>query len=329
MTPTFRALQAAETATGFTLSIVQRKIDELPPGDVLVRVHYSSLNYKDALSASGNKGVTRQYPHTPGIDVAGVVEASSAAEWKPGDEVIVTGFDLGMNTSGGFSDYIRVPAGWVIRLPDGLSLRESMCYGTAGFTAGQCVQAILQHGIQPGDGPVVVTGATGGVGSLSVAMLHKLGYQVSAVSSKESARSFLTSLGAAEIIARSEMEETSGKALLKQRFAAAVDTVGGSVLTTVLRSLRYGGIATACGNVSGNSLSMTVFPFILRGVYLAGIASADLPREKRIPIWQSLAGEWKPAQLEALVQEVSLEQLPGSIDRILQGGMQGRALVKL
>ncbi len=325
----FKALQAAEVNGGFSLAVVERDLDSLPAGEVLVKVRYSSLNYKDALSASGNKGITRQYPHTPGIDAAGVVEESTSADWQPGDEVIVTGFDLGMNTSGGFAEYIRVPAAWVVALPAGLPFKESMQYGTAGITAGQCVDIIIRHGITPADGPVVVTGATGGVGSLAVAILGNLGYRVSAVSSKASSHDFLTSLGATEIIPRADMEETSGKALLKQRFAAAVDTAGGNVLTTVLRSLAYGGIAAACGNVNSNLLSMTIFPFILRGVHLAGVASADFPREKRLPIWKALAGDWKPAQLALLTEEISLTELPGKIDDILKGKMQGRALVRI
>lgn len=329
MSKTFKALQSEETDGKFKISVVTRSTDELPEGDVLIKVHYSSLNYKDAMSATGNKSITRVYPHTPGIDVAGTVEESSVADWKHGDEVIVTGFDLGMNTSGGFGRYVRVPAQWVVKLPEGLSLRESMIYGTAGFTAALSVQAILKHGIKPGDGLIAVSGATGGVGSVAVSILSHLGYRVAAITSKESSHEFLKSIGASEIIARNEMEDSSGRPMLRSRFAAAVDTVGGTVLTTILKSLSYGGIVSACGLVNGTDLALTIFPFIIKGVQLAGIDSVNLQIEKRPPVWEALATEWRPAALDELVTEVSLEELPERIDQILQGQMTGRVLIDL
>ncbi len=326
----YQCLQVSEAEPKqFKLAITTKRIDELPAGDVLIRVLYSSLNYKDALSASGNRGVTRQYPHTPGIDAAGVVEASTDNRWKIGDQVIVTGFDLGMNTSGGFSQYIRVPGSWVVKCPDGMTLRESMIYGTAGFTAGLSVAALLKSGVSPDQGPIVVTGATGGVGSMAVAILAHLGYTVSAVSSKESSTDFLTSLGATERIARADMEDHTGKVLLKQRFAGAVDTVGGLVLATVLKSLQYGGVATCCGMVNGGELPTTVFPFILRGVQLLGIDSVEFPIDQRAALWQLLATDWQPAELESLVQEIGLPEVSDAIQTILQGKMQGRVVVKI
>jgi alcohol dehydrogenase len=329
MANTFKALQAAEIDGSFDMAVVTRSTDELPAGDVLIKVHYSSLNYKDAMSASGNKSISKFYPHTPGIDVAGIVEESSAEGWNPGDEVIVTGFDLGMNTSGGFGGYVRVPAEWIVRLPGGLSLRESMIYGTAGFTAALSVHAILKHGIKPEHGLIAVSGATGGVGSVAVSILNRLGYEVAAISSKESSHEFLRSIGASEIISRAEMEDTSGKPMLKSRFAAAVDTVGGTVLTTILKSLSYGGIVTACGLVNGTDLPLTIFPFIIKGIHLAGIDSVNLPIEQRSPVWEFLAGDWKPRDLEQLVIEVGLEELPERIEQILKGQMTGRVLVNL
>ncbi|MDQ4141293.1 MAG: YhdH/YhfP family quinone oxidoreductase [Bacteroidota bacterium] len=309
--------------------MVTKNLDDLPLGDVLIRVQYSSLNYKDALSATGNRGVTRQYPHTPGVDAAGTVEASNTDAWQVGDEVIVTGFDLGMNTSGGFAQYIRVPKHWLMKLPEGLSLKQSMAYGSAGFTVGLSVAALIRNGVTPDKGKIVVTGATGGVGSIAVAILAKLGYSVSAVSSKTSAIDFLKELGATEIILRSEMEDQSNKALLKPRFAGAIDTVGGRVLATVIKSLQYSGVAACCGMVNGADLPVTVFPFILRGVQLVGIDSVECPLDQRLPIWNLLASEWLPETLEKSTHEITLEQLPQEINTILQGKMTGRAIVRI
>jgi len=326
----FQCLLVSARETGdYAVTVTTKSPNDLPAGDVLIRVRYSSLNYKDALSVAGNKGVTRHYPHTPGIDAAGVVEASNSDDWQPGDEVLVTGFDLGMNTSGGFAQYIRVPASWIVKRPASLTLRESMIYGTAGFTAALSVAALLKNGVALDHGPVLVTGATGGVGSVAVGILHRLGYRVTAASGKAAAHDFLTQLGATDLISRSEMDDPSGKALLKPRFAGAVDTVGGNVLATVIKSTQYGGTVTCCGNVNSVDLPLTVFPFILRGVQLAGIDSVLFPIEQRAAIWQHLADDWKPAALESLAHEISLADLPDAIQTILNGQMQGRALVRL
>ncbi|WP_338877077.1 YhdH/YhfP family quinone oxidoreductase [Spirosoma sp. SC4-14] len=329
METTFQCLLVSESANGYASAIVTKTINDLPEGDILIRVRYSSLNYKDALSASGNRGVTRTYPHTPGIDAAGVIESTNHPDWKVGDEVLVTGFDLGMNTSGGFAQYIRVPARWVVRLPKGLSLRESMIYGTAGFTAGLSVAALLKNGVTADTGSIGVTGATGGVGSIAIAILHRLGYTVTAVSGKAASHHFLTSIGASDIINRAELDDTSGKILLKTRFAGAIDTVGGNVLATLLKCVHYGGTVTACGMVNGGELNTTVFPFILRGIQLAGIDSVEFPSEKRAAIWQNLATDWKPDTLDTLVHEIGLSDLPDAIQTILNGRMQGRALVRI
>ncbi|MFC3158365.1 putative quinone oxidoreductase, YhdH/YhfP family [Chryseobacterium arachidis] len=330
MAKTYPALETAEQEDGtYSSTIVEKQIEDIPDGKVLIRVEYSSLNYKDALSAKGNKGVTRNYPHTPGIDAAGTVEVSSSSLWKSGDQVLVTGFDLGMNTNGGFGQYIVVPESWIIKLPEGLTAKEAMIYGTAGFTAGLSVQALLRNGITPEKGTVAVSGSTGGVGSVAVAILAKLGFQVTAISSKEEAIPFLKSLGAAEIISRQDFEDKSGKALLKPHFSAAIDTVGGNILATLIKSLHYEGVATTCGMVGGGELNTTVFPFILKGIQLIGIDSVEIPLEKRIPVWKNLGTDWKPQQLNDLAKIISLEELPEYIDRIHSGKMQGRAVVKL
>jgi putative YhdH/YhfP family quinone oxidoreductase len=326
----YSALVVTEEASKFYSSTVQtRNTAELPPGDLLIRVHYSSLNYKDALSASGNKGVTRRYPHVPGIDAAGIVEQSCSNDFKPGNPVIVSGFDLGMNISGGFGQYIRVPAGWALRCPQNLSLRETMMYGTAGFTAAQSVQKLIDHPVQPEKGKILVSGATGGVGSIAVAILAKLGYTVTAVSGKAEAGKYLQAIGATEIISRKMATDLSGKLLLKEKWAGVIDTVGGEILTTAIKSIVYGGAVTCCGNVASPDLPLSVYPFILRGVSLLGIDSAKCPIDIRRKIWQKLAGKWKLENLGSLVTECTLHELPGLIERMLQGRQTGRVIVNL
>ncbi|MCB0558268.1 MAG: YhdH/YhfP family quinone oxidoreductase [Lewinellaceae bacterium] len=330
MKENFKALWVTEQADqSFSQIVTQREISSLPPGEVLIRVHYSSLNYKDALSASGNKGVTRNFPHTPGIDAAGVVAESQSAGFKAGDKVLATGYDLGMNTSGGFAEYIRIPAAWAVPLPEGLSLRESMIYGTAGFTAALSVYQLEKHDILPGSGPIAVTGATGGVGSVAVGILGKAGYEVVAVTGKTEAEGFLRKLGASEVIGREEVDDQSGKAFLKPRFIGAVDTVGGNILATLLKSLHYGGVATCCGLVQSPKLETTVFPFIIKGVSLIGIDSVQCSHSVREVVWGKLANEWKLDQLEELAEECSLEELPGKISLILEGKLKGRTVVRL
>ncbi len=326
----FKALVVEETGDKqFTRRIKERAVNDLPDGDVLIRVHYSSLNYKDALSASGNRGVTRKYPHTPGIDAAGIVEESRSDSIRIGEEVIVTSYDLGMNTSGGFGQYIRVPTQWIVRLPPNLSLRQSMIFGTAGFTAGMSVSRLRENGIMPDNGEILVTGATGGVGSMSVAILAKLGYSVAAVSGKRDEKAFLTELGAKEIISREEASDTSGRPLLKPRWAGVIDTVGGQILETAVKAAKSDAVITCCGLVASPNLSLTVFPFILRGISLVGIDSQNYPAHPRQVIWQKLASEWRPADLEKMAKEISLEALNENIDLILQGGQKGRVIVRL
>jgi len=326
----FKAMVISENEEGtFLQTIRDRPISSLPNGDVLVKVAWSSLNYKDALSAIGNRGVTRTYPHTPGIDASGTVAESTDPDFKPGDEVIVTSYDLGMNTSGGFGQYIRVPADWVVPLPNGLSLKESMVLGTAGFTAGQSVLKLVEGDVKPEDGPVLVTGATGGVGSIAVGILAHIGYSVAAATGKTADTAFLKSLGAAEIIDRKELDDASGRPLLKGRWAGVVDTVGGNYLATALKAASEWAVVASCGNVASHKFDTTVFPFILRGVTLCGISSQSCPMSTRRKIWELLAGPWKQPNLLDIVTEVTLEELSPKISAILEGGLKGRTLVNM
>jgi len=326
----FKALVVEESDNGsFVRSIKKRSVSELPDGEVLIRVFYSSLNYKDALSATGNKGVTRYYPHTPGIDAAGIVKVSTDERFEEGDEVLVTGYNLGMNTSGGFGQYVRVPAAWVVPIPKGMTVSENMMYGTAGFTAALSVYRIMENGTTPDKGQVVVTGATGGVGSLSIAILSKLGYDVVAVTGKVKEHEFLTSLGASKIISREEVDDTSGKLMLSGKWAGGVDTVGGNMLSTIIKETKLWGSVAVCGNVASYELNTNVYPFILRGVTLLGIDSGNCPMPLRRQIWSKLAGEWKVDIIKEIVRECSLDNLNDEIDRILEGKQKGRVLVSL
>lgn len=309
--------------------VTDRPLSELPAGDVLIRVQWSSLNYKDGLSASGHPGVTRKFPHVPGIDAAGTVVESSVAGFDAGQEVLVTGFDQGQNTWGGLGDHVRVPAGWVVPLPKGLSLRDSMIYGTAGFTAALAIEALQECGVQPNSGEVVVTGATGGVGSTAVAMLAHLGYRVAAVSGKPEATDWLKQLGAAEVLPREAVNDSSPKPLLAGRWAGAVDTVGGVTLATLLKQVARYGVVTVTGLVGGADLPTSVYPFILRAAKLVGIDSAEYPIARRGHIWSQMAGPWRPPGLASIsAGEVTLDQLEPKIADILAGKVRGRVLVR-
>ena len=330
MSRTFQALVVRTSdKKNFTRSIEERSIDDLPKGEVLIRVHYSSLNYKDGLSCAGNRGVTRHYPHTPGIDAAGVVESSDSSDFNAGDPGVIISYDLGANTAGGFGQFIRVPADWVMPLPEGLSFRESMIYGTAGYTAGLSVNLLQHQGVIPERGPVVVTGATGGVGSVSVALLAGLGYRISASTGKPDAEDFLKTLGASEVIGRDAVNDKYGKPLLKETWAGAIDTIGGTTLATLLKACKENGTVAATGMVASTNLPTTVFPFILRGVSLLGINAQGTNMSIRKEIWSKLAEEWKPDKLESLAFDCRLEKLNPEIDRILVGGQRGRVIVNL
>lgn len=325
----YKALVVEETGPGvFERKIRDRVIGYLPPGEVLIRVKYSSLNYKDALSASGNKAVTKSYPHTPGIDAAGVIEESATDGFAVGDQVIVIGYDLGMNTSGGFGQYIRVPASWVVRLPEKLELKESMVYGTAGFTAGMSVEKMVES-VQPDDGEILVTGATGGVGSIAVAVLAELGYKVVAMSGKSEAKDFLQKLGAKEVISRDSLRQDSDRPLAKARWAGVVDTVGGELLAAAIKSTMPLGMVTCCGNVASPDLPLNVYPFILRGVTLVGIGAQNCKMAVRQRIWKKLATDWRISAFDEIYKEVSLEELSSEIDKMLNASHMGRILVNL
>lgn len=325
----FDALWITERNGSYEKKIKQSSISELPAGDLLIRVKYSSVNYKDALSASGNKGVTKKFPHVPGIDAAGVVVQSNNDAFAEGDEVIVTGFDLGMNTWGGFGEYIRVPAAWVTPLPKGLSLQEAMAYGTAGLTAGLSVLEVVDSEISPEAGPVIVSGATGGVGSIAVLLLNQLGYKVVVISGKKDDDFLLGTLGASEVVSREAfIEKHDAKPIAKPVFAAGIDTVSGLILSGMLKATQYGGVVTCCGMVASPELQTSIFPFILRGVKLAGIDSVQAPMPLRQKVWQLLAADWKPENLQQIVTEINLQALPGVLETILHGNAKGRYVLK-
>jgi len=324
----FKALQVSEIEKGkFITNIAERDITELPDNDVLIKVSYSSLNYKDALSASGNRGVTKKYPHTPGIDAAGYVVKSKDNNFNDGDKVLVTGYDLGMNTSGGFGEYISVPSKWVVPLPANMTLRESMMYGTAGFTAALSLIKLQEHDIFPDNGEIVITGASGGVGTLAVAILSKSGYQVVAVTGKTEAHSLLLKIGATRIVDQKEVDDSSGKPLLGAKWAGAIDTVGGNMLATVLKSIKQNGFVASCGNAASFELNTTVFPFILRGITLSGIDSAECPHDLRLKAWSKLANQWKINYLDDIAVECSIYDLEKHIINMLNGKSKGRILV--
>jgi acrylyl-CoA reductase (NADPH) len=309
--------------------IEQRPLRELAAGDVLMRVKFSSLNFKDALAATGHPGVARKFPHVPGIDAAGVVAESTSPLFKVGDEVFSTGHELGVERYGGWAEYVRLPAEWVVKRPAGLSLEESMTLGTAGFTAAQCVDALQRHRITPDRGEVIVTGATGGVGSLAVMLLAKLGYKVVAVSGKKDRAGWLTDRGASKVIGREEIADDARKPMLGSKYAGAVDTVGGATLTAVIKSLQQRGCVAACGLVGGAELPLTVYPFILRGVTLAGVDSAWCPDDSRAEIWRHLSTDWKPDRLSDIGSSIDLDSAADAVQRILKGEIVGRVVVRV
>lgn len=324
----FKAFLVQEEDNKYTAKVTTLTTDQLPEGDVLVKVNYSSLNYKDALSYSGNKGVTRQFPHVPGIDAVGVVETSASEKFKKGEQVLITGFDLGMNTWGGYGEYIRVPEKWVLPLPNGMSAYEAMCYGTAGLTAGLSIMKVVEAGVKPEDGPVVVSGATGGVGSLSVAILAHLGYEVVAISGKDAHNLLVDQLGAKEVVSRTDFEEQyNSRPMAKTVFAAGIDTVAGGILSGMIKSVKYNGIVTCCGMVGGINLETSIFPFILRGATLAGVDSVECSVEQRQKVWNHLATDWKPKTLQQLVEQISIDQLEEKLNVLLQGEAKGRYLL--
>ena len=324
----YKAFRVEEKDGNYISSIKEIPFTPLEKGELLIKVHYSSLNYKDALSSIGNKGVTRNYPHTPGVDAAGTIVSSESNKFKVSDQVIVTSYDLGMNTDGGFAQYVKVPEDWVVKLPENLTLKEAMTIGTAGLTAGMSVLRLSEI-VKPEDGPIIVSGATGGVGSLSITILKKLGYKTVAITGKESEIEFLKKLGADEIMMRKDFEAMDKKPLLKSSFAGGIDTVGGVILENIIKSTHPMGVVTCCGNVASPKLDLTVFPFILRGVTLIGIDSQNYPMTYREKVWNKLSKEWKNDQLTEAADEISLNELNEKIALILKGKLKGRTLVTL
>lgn len=324
----FRAFVVEEKDGNFIGEVKTKLLSDLPEGDLLIKVQYSSLNYKDALSAIGNKGVTRKYPHTPGIDAVGTVVTSKTSKFKVHDKVIVTSYDLGMNTDGGFSQFIRIPESWAVKLPENLTMKESMIFGTAGLTAGISVLRLTET-IKPEDGEIVVSGATGGVGALSISILKKLGYRISAITGKETERDFLINLGIDNIILRKDFESIDHKPLLKPLFAGGIDTVGGVILENMIKSTHPMGVVTCCGNVASPKLDLTVFPFILRGISLIGIDSQNYPMVYREHVWNKLSRDWKPDTLADTCSEISLYELTEKIDLMLNGKLKGRTIVNM
>ena len=322
----YSAYYVEENDGEFSSSISELELQKPEDGFVQIEVSHSSLNYKDALSASGNKGVTRNYPFVPGIDAAGTIADANSSQFTDGDEVIVTGYDMGMNTPGGFGEYINVPAEWVVKKPANLSSLEAMSIGTAGITAAASVLKIYDSS-KASELPVLVSGATGGVGSVGVMLMSKLGKEVTALTGKSSSTDFLKSIGAENIIMRDEYLEAPAKALERPLFASAIDTVGGNVLSKMLPQISPHGVVACCGNVAGIEVSTTVFPFILRGITLAGIDSAESPIEFKTSIWNKFADEWK-LDLSSMIKVVSKESLQQEIDLILEGGQQGRVVLQ-
>ena len=325
----FRALRIFEENAQAEARIVALELDDLDPGEVVIRISHSSVNYKDALAVTGAGKVIRRFPCVGGVDAAGVVESSQDARFKPGDEVIVTGYGMGVSHDGGFAEYARVPAQWVVPLPPGLSLFEAMMLGTAGFTAALALYRLEQNELSPDKGSVVVTGATGGVGSLAIQMLAQRGYRVVAVTGKEAEHTYLKSLGAAEILPRSEIDLESKRPLETTRWAGALDAVGGSMLAWLARTMRQEGAIASYGNAGGAELHTTVFPFILRGVKLLGVDSAETVMPLRREIWRRLATDLKPAHLQETAHTISLKELPSVCAAMIQGKAHGRTVVAL
>ena len=325
----FLAYRVEETEEGVSADWQWVEESVLPEHDVLIEVIYSSINYKDALSASGNKGVTRNYPHTPGIDVAGRVIEDKAGNFHPGDEVVLFGYDLGMNTCGGYGQKVRVPTEWVLKKPEGLSLAQSMAWGTAGFTAALSVEKLLRSGAQPDKGSIAVTGATGGVGSVAVALLAKLGFDVVAVTGKPEVAEWLKEIGANDVIARDDIMAFAAKPMAKPLYQGAIDTCGGDIISALLPVIHHSGAVTTCGMVAGAGFKASVFPFILRNVDLLGIDSVEIPLEHKQSVLNKVADEWALDVLEQLTTDIGRAELPSILEQVLNGKGQGRYRLSL
>ncbi len=297
--------------------------------EIVIKVSYSSLNYKDALSSIGNPGVTKKFPHITGIDVAGTVSESTSNIFKVGERVLVTGYDLGMNCDGGHAQYVKVPASWVARIPDAISEKDIMTLGTAGLTAALSVNELRENGIKSETGEILVTGATGGVGSIAVSILRKMGYTVTAITGKKERIDFLKRIGANEVIHRDEFDIETNRPLMSEKYAGVIDTVGGSILATALKQVKYDGVVTCCGLTSSHELNTNVFPFILRGIRLIGIDSVECKLEKKQAAWEKLASKWRIDSLSNITTEITLDEIKATYEKILSGKIVGRYVVKI
>lgn len=313
----------------FISDIKQVSIPKCAENEIVIKVTYSSLNYKDALSSIGNPGVTRNFPHITGIDVAGTVYESTSNIFKIGERVLVTGYDMGMNTHGGHAQFVKVPASWVARIPDSITDKEIMTFGTAGLTAALSINELIANGVKPENGPVLVTGATGGVGSIAVSILSKIGFNVMAISGKKEKIDYLKKIGASEVILRDIFNEESKKPIMHEKYIAVVDTVGGEILANALKYIKYDGVATCCGLTSSHELNTNVFPFILRGVRLIGIDSVECKLEKKQAAWEKLASRWKINTLDSITNEITLYEIKDAYKLLLSGKAVGRYVVKI
>jgi len=311
----------------FISGVKEIDIPKVGNNEVLIKATYSSLNYKDALSSVGNPGVTRNFPHVTGIDVAGVIEKSNSDKFAIGDKVLVTGYDLGMNTDGGHQEFVKVPDSWVVKIPEIISDREIMIYGTAGLTAALSVNELLNNGITQGN--ILVTGATGGVGSIAISILSKLGFNTIAISGKEDKIPFLKDLGASEVILRKDFDVENKRPMGSEKYDGVIDTVGGNILAEALKLIKYDGVATCCGLTSSFELNTNVFPFILRGVRLIGIDSVECKIEKKIAAWEKIASDFKIDTLEKLTNEITLDEIKEAYEALITGKAAGRYLVKI
>jgi len=313
----------------FSSQIREVPIPKCEENEVVIKVSYSSLNYKDALSSIGNPGVTRNFPHITGVDVVGVVHESTSKIFKVGERVLVTGYDMGMNTNGGHAQFVKVPSSWVARTPDTISDKEIMTFGTAGLTAALSVNELIENGVTPQSGPILVTGATGGVGSIAVSILNKIGFEIVAISGKENKIDYLKRIGASEVILRDTFNEESKKPMMSEKYAGVVDTVGGEILANALKYIKYDGVATCCGLTSSHELNTNVFPFILRGVRLIGIDSVECKLEKKQLAWKKIANKWNIDTLDSIINEISLDEIKDAYELLLSGKAVGRYVVKI
>ena len=325
----FKAYRTFQENNVVVSRFVEMAVDELDPGDVLVRTKYSTINYKDALSYNGAGKIMRKYPTNAGIDMAGTVETSGDSRWKHGDKVIVHAYDMGVAHDGGYAEFVRVPADWIVRRPESMTAFDAMTLGTAGFTAAQVIMAMEHNGLKPENGPVAVTGATGGVGSVAVEILAKTGYEVVGITGKKEATSYLKALGAKDVMLRQSIDTAKIRPLEKSTWAGAVDNLGGDVLAWLLSTMKVGGTVGAVGLAADMKLHTTVAPFILRGVSLLGADSANCAMSMRQRIWNKLAVEWRPDQVHDQVRTIDFDDLPTHFDAYIKGMVRGRTVVRI